>query len=242
MIKEGIGPRVGRIISGSVNALIDAVENAAPAVMMEEAIREIDAAIDEVRSELRNLSANRRMANTRLMQENEKHEDLSDKIALAISDDRDDLAEAAISQQLDIEAQIPVLERAIAEASEREKELEGYLTALQAKKREMRDELQNYLSSREQAITTSVGPETTTNASGASNRVARKAEAAESAFERVLEQQTGLPGSSASSEKKTAPQLAELEELARKNRIQERLAAVKANEKNDQAPSEIDSD
>ncbi len=230
-MKEGIGVRVGRIISGSVNALIDAVENAAPAVMMEETIREIDAAIDEVRSELRNLSANRRMANTRLMEENRRHEDLSDKIALAVADNRDDLAEAAISQQLDIEAQIPVLERAIAEASEREKELGGYLTALQAKKREMRDELQNYLSSREQAMTASIGPDTATNASGASNRVARKAEAAEGAFERVLEQQTGLPGSSASSDKKTAPQLAELEELARKNRIQERLAAAKANDK-----------
>ncbi len=230
-MKEGIGPRVGRIISGSVNALIDAVENAAPAVMMEEAIREIDAAIDEVRSELRNLSANRRMANTRLMEENQKHEDLSEKIALAVGDDRDDLAEAAISQQLDIEAQIPVLERAIAEASEREKELEGYLTALQAKKREMRDELQNYLSSREQPMTASIGPDTATNASGAPNRVARKAEAAEGAFERVLEQQTGLPGSSASSDKKTAPQLAELEELARKNRIQKRLAVAKANDK-----------
>ncbi|MDH3763867.1 MAG: PspA/IM30 family protein, partial [Gammaproteobacteria bacterium] len=51
-MKENIANRVGRIISGSLNALVDAVENAAPETVMEEAIREIDGAIDEVRTEL----------------------------------------------------------------------------------------------------------------------------------------------------------------------------------------------
>lgn len=66
-MKEGITGRVARIISGSVNALIDAVENAAPAVMMEEAIREIDAAINDVGLELKEIGIGRRMADTRLM-------------------------------------------------------------------------------------------------------------------------------------------------------------------------------
>ena len=84
-MKEGIAARVTRIISGSVNALIDAVESAAPAVMMEETIREIDGATDEVRTELRELVANRHMANARLMEENRRHEDLAEGVAQGVT-------------------------------------------------------------------------------------------------------------------------------------------------------------
>ena len=52
---------------------------------------------------------------------------------------------------------------------------------------------------------------------------------AESAFDRVMERQTNLPGTQ--TKVKTASKLAELEDLARKNRIQERLAEVKAKAK-----------
>ena len=48
VMKEGITARVGSIISATVNTLIDAVENVAPEAVMEEAMREIDGAIDEV--------------------------------------------------------------------------------------------------------------------------------------------------------------------------------------------------
>ncbi len=51
-MKESITGRVGRIVSSSVNALVDAIENVAPAMVMEEAIREVDAVLDEVRAEL----------------------------------------------------------------------------------------------------------------------------------------------------------------------------------------------
>ena len=46
-------------------------------------------------------------------------------------------------------------------------------------------------------------------------------------FERVLEKATGLSGFSQSLDRKNGPKMAELEELTRKNRIQERLAALK---------------
>ena len=41
-MKERLIGRVGRIISGSFNSLIDAIENAAPETVMSEVIREID--------------------------------------------------------------------------------------------------------------------------------------------------------------------------------------------------------
>jgi phage shock protein A len=226
-MKESLIGRVGRIISGSFNSLIDAIENAAPETVMSEVIREIDTAIDDVRVELGRVVAKKHLANSRLMEENRKHEDLSEKIELAVKEGRDDLAEAAISQQIDIEAQIPILETTINDCGSNEKELEGYITALQAKKREMKEELRQFRESLKETITSA--PASSDTIGEASSVVERKVAKAESAFERIAEKATGIPGSGRTTDRKTATQLVELEEMARKNRIQERLAAVKGN-------------
>lgn len=219
-MRDTITTRVGRIISGSINALVDAVENAAPEAVMEEAIREIDGVIDEVRAELGRTMANKHLASQRLMAENARHEELAEKIELAVAEGRDDLAEAAIARQLDLEAQLPVLDEAIAEGSRMEKELEGYLVALQAKKREMREELRQFRGSRADVPQASDGSGT-----GHSTRE-RRADKATSAFDRVVERATGVVGSRTPGGL-DAVKLGELDELARQHRIQERLAAVK---------------
>ena len=226
-MKESLIGRVGRIISGSFNSLIDAIENVAPETVMSEAIREIDTAIDDVRVELGRVVAGKHLANSRLMEENRKHEDLSEKIELAIKKGRDELAEAAISRQIDIEAQIPVLEATISDCGNSEKELEGYISALQAKKREMQVDLRQFRESMKETITSS----SSISDSGAevSSDVDRKVAKAESAFERIAEKATGIPGGGPTTDRQTATKLAELEEIARKNRIQERLAAIKGN-------------
>ncbi len=226
-MKESLIGRVGRIISGSFNSLIDAIENAAPETVMSEAIREIDAAIDDVRLELGRVVAGKHLANRRLMEENRKHEDLGEKIELAVKEGRDDLAEAAISQQIDIEAQIPILETTINNCGNNEKELEGYIAALQAKKREMKEDLRQFReSTKESGAPSSAGPDSAMEVSGG---VERKVAKAESAFERIAEKATGIPGSGRTADRQTATKLAELEEIARKNRVQERLAAIKGN-------------
>jgi len=223
-MSESISARVGRLVSGSINALVDAVENAAPEVVMEQAIREIDEAIDEVRAELGRVIASKHLANTRLMQENNKHDDLAEKIQLAVKQGRDDLAEAAIAQQLDIEAQIPVLENTIGEASAQEKELEGYINALQAKKREMRKELQEFSEARRSIPATAAGGDTATRNAGVEAKVGKAGEA----FERVMHKQMGVGSGTGARDRTSAAQLAELEELSHQNRIRERLAAAKA--------------
>lgn len=227
---EGLTKRVGRIISGSMNALVDAVEDAAPEVIMEQAIREIDGAIDEVRVELGKVIAAKHLANKRLNEKNTKHEELSEKIELAIAQGRDDLAEAAIAGQLDIEAQIPVLEHTIAECSDNEKELESYITALQAKKREMKEELKLL---REATNKAPVEADFQNAKAAGAHPVNKKIEQATSAFDRVLERQTGL-GGVGSVDTASAAKIAELEKLTRENRIKERLAALKS-DKNDAA-------
>ncbi len=218
-MSEGMATRVGRIISGSLNTLVDAVENSAPEIVMEQAIREVDTAIDDVRAELGKTVANKHLANTRLMGENQKHETLAEQIQIAVEEGRNDLAEAAISRQLDIEAQLPVLENAITVAGEEEKELEGYIHALQAKKREMQSDLLSYRDSRSHSIT---------DDNSANSDVANRVSKADATFERVMSNQTRIPVSRIADERKRAVQLAELEELARQNRIKERLAQIKS--------------
>jgi phage shock protein A len=162
------------------------------------------------------------------MEENKRHEDLAGKIELAVNENRDDLAEAAIARQLDIEAQIPVLKATISDCDDQEKELENYLNALMAKRREMNEELIQFRQTAKAA-----GDQVSSDSPAGSNAdsVESRVSKAESAFDRVIERATGLPGQAGTSSRKTAAQLAELEELARKNKIRERLAQLKGGAK-----------
>lgn len=220
-MKESLTARVGRIISGGANLLINALENAAPEAVMEEAVREVDGVIDEVRAELGQVVARKHLASTRLVEESRRHEDLEEKLALALKENREDLAQAAAARQLDVEAQIPVLENTITECGEKEKELEGLIAALQAKKREMQDDMRQL----REAQATASSPDSSSKVSGKSQD--SRLEQAQSAFDRVYQNQIGLKGRNLPVDGDAA-KLAELEELARKNRIQERLQAAKA--------------
>jgi phage shock protein A len=224
-MKEGLIARVGRIVSGSVNSLIDAIENAAPETVMEQAIREIDGAIGDVRAELGKVAAAKHLASTRLAEARRQHEGLSEKIELAIKESREDLAEAAIARQLDLEAQFPVLESSINESGSQEKELESYIAALQAKKREMNEELRQFRAASVDSNPPDGGEETPSRKQPNVEETVAKAS---SAFDRVVEKATGLPGKGYDADRQSSAKIAELEELARKNRIQERLAAMKS--------------
>lgn len=218
---ETMAKRVSRLISGSVNALVNAVEDASPTTVMEESIRELDKAVDEVRSELGEVIASTHHTSNRLAEETNRHTALGEKIELAVKESRDDLAETAIAQQLDIEAQIPVLEAALEDGAARQKELEQYVAALKGKKREMQEELTSFRASQSAAVTTESGAPATSS-------VETKVERAADAFDRVSSRATGLPASARSSDRKSAAELAELDELARKHAIAERLAALKS--------------
>lgn len=225
---ENIASRVGRLISGTANMLVDSVENMAPEVVMEEAIREVDGAIDDVRAELGKVLSKQHMATRRLSDENTKHSDISDKVALALEQGREDLAETAVAQLLDIEAQIPVLESTIGETKHAETELEGYVTALQARKREMKTELTQF----RDAISGSGAPGGGQNSSDGDvnqgDSVASDVRKAEDAFGRALEGAGGIGGSGSAPDKIDAAKRAELDDLARQHRISERLQAFKS--------------
>ncbi|MGL6161609.1 PspA/IM30 family protein [Microbulbifer sp.] len=218
-MKEGLVKRISRIISASANALVDSVENATPQLVMEQAIREIDDAIAEVRDQLGKAEAAKYLSSKTLNDENSRHVELSGQIEIAVREDRDDLAEVAIAKQMDIEAQIPVLEKAVSEADQEIAELNACIGALQGKKREMREQLREYAKATDHIANGATGQE-----QGGSRATSDKVDQATDAFNRVMER-AGVPVSESSAD---AGKLAELEELSRNNRIKERLAKLKS--------------
>ena len=155
-MNESITSRVARLMSGSVNALVDAVENASPELVMEQAIREVDSAIADTQAELGQQITQKHLASKKLIEENNRYEVLTEQLHIAVANSRDDLAEAGIAEQIDIEARMPVLELSIANATAREKELEGFIQALQAKKREMKSELNTFLQTRAASVSATI--------------------------------------------------------------------------------------
>jgi phage shock protein A len=225
-MSEALTNRVKRLISGSANMIVSAVEDLAPELVMEEAIREVDKAVDDIRAELGQVMTRQYHASQRIASENQRHEDLSEKIKIALNEKREDLAENGVERLLDIEAQIPVLESVLSETREAQSELEGYITALQARRREMQDELKQYRSAAQAAESQSGAPGSTNSTGGVHSRVEKASES----FDRVMERAGGLGLSGTTPDRKTAAKTAELEELARTNRVKERLAALRKHE------------
>ncbi|MGN6882647.1 PspA/IM30 family protein [Neisseria sp. P0019.S003] len=220
-MSETLSRRVGRLVSGGFHALIDAAENLAPETVMNESIREIERAVDEVRAELGKVLAQKHLAAKKMADESNRHEAIDANLQAAVDAGRDDLAEAGIAEQMDIEARLPVLENTIADCAAQEKELEGFIAALQAKKREMQQQLQDW-----RAAQQSVGAGKAAGGNGSDlNRIARDAEKSGKAFDRVMGRQNSVHSSTDAAQ---LAKLKELEDLSRNNRIAERLAALKA--------------
>ena len=220
-MSETLSRRVGRLVSGGFHALIDAAENLAPEAVMNESIREIERAVDEVRAELGKVLAQKHLAAKKMADESNRHEAIDANLQAAVDAGRDDLAEAGIAEQMDIEARLPILENTIADCAAQEKELEGFIAALQAKKREMQQQLQDW-----RAAQQSMGTGKTAGGNGSNlNRIARDAEKSGNAFDRVMGRQNSVHNSTDAAQ---LAKLKELEDLSRNNRIAERLAALKA--------------
>jgi phage shock protein A len=183
---DTLGARVGRIVAGGAHAIVDAIEGVLPDALGQQALREVDQAIDEVRAELGKTIAARHLAAKRLTEQSSRHDELSAQIDLALSQGREDLIRAALEHQLDIEAQVPVLEVAVANTAERQAELEGYLSALQATRREMSEDLQSLNATR------------------------------------------ATPPPREAADLDRGAKLSELDKLARRHRVEERLAALLA--------------
>jgi phage shock protein A len=217
---ESLKDRVQRVIAGGLHALLDKIEDAAPEAMMEQSLREVEGVIDEVRAELGRATANRHLAQTQHSSLNAAHQKLAEDIEHALRVGREDLARAGIGRQMDIEAQLPVLEATLADYGRNEQELNGYLHALLAKKREMQQAVDQYRASRLEASTVAAG-------SPAASAAGARVEKAAGAFDRVFARNTGLTPASMQANLQQAAQLKELEDLRRNSEMEARLQALK---------------
>lgn len=220
-MSDSLRSRVSQVIVGSAHALLDKIEDQAPEAMMEQAIRKLDSVIDEVRAELGKAAANRHLAQQQHAELNRRHLERTVQAEEAISMARDDLARIAVTRQLDIEAQLPIIEGSLTEIAVQEKELSGYVEALLGKKRDMEEALAQFVASRSQ----SASP---TGAAPTANSMQAAADKASSSFSRVFHRQTGLTMVEQKMSAEEAVKLKELDELVQSKRVEARLAQLKA--------------
>lgn len=223
-MSETLAYRVGRLVSGGFHAILDKAEDLNPEMAFNENIREIERAIDEVRGELGKTVAQKHLASKKMLDESNRHATLDESIQTAVNLGRDDLAQVGIGEQMDIEARLPILENTIADCSAQEKELEGFINALQAKRREMQQAVRDYQKTRADQASAHTGA----NNAGVSylDKIANNAQKSGNAFDRLMQRQTGLDVQGRDTGKLAS--LQELENLSRDNRIAERLARLKS--------------
>ncbi|MGQ3270441.1 MULTISPECIES: PspA/IM30 family protein [Pseudomonadota] len=216
---ESAVKRIGRVIAGMTNLAVDLAEGVNPDAILAQAIREIDAAADEVRVELGKAVAERHRLDVRRQQLLREKDELATKVRVAIDEDRDDLAEVGIARQVDIEAQVGVLDRLMADAEEKITQLGETVDAIAASRREAEQTRKDYQASR--AAVTGEGSAATGSSgdkvSGAMTKVAR----AQAATTRV----TGVPAAKPNNDAKALDELAELQ---RQREVRSRLERLKS--------------
>ena len=217
---ESIFARISRLLSATVEDSIDRMEQVGGEAVMREAIREADRAIDQVKSEHQSTMARRLQAARQQKMLTERVEELTTKATFALKEGREDLAEAALSRQLDFETQAKKLDDMQQQARDEEQRLEDGLAALDARKRQMEDALQAYLISQREAALGGDGP------SRPARSAEKKLDAAEQAFDRAM---TGAGGTGFTrADGETINRVAEIDGMQRSATIAERLAALKA--------------
>jgi phage shock protein A len=215
-VSEPIFLRVRRVLSASAEEAVDALERAGGASILRESIRQVDRALSEVRIEQEAAAARGTLARAQQGQVRERIADLGEKARFALDKGRDDLAEAALASQLDLESELTRLDTVQADAAEQRTRLDGCLTDLAARKADMQRQLAAFEAAQEESKYRDDG-------SGRRDRAIRtKVDRAQETFDRVMADagvaDTGKGGTAE----------AEIDALRRESIVAERLAALRA--------------
>ncbi len=219
MSNEGILSRMGRLIAGMANAAVDKAEGVNKVAVVEQALREIDAAAEEARADLGKSRAEEYRILTRRNEIGSDLQGLDEKIRTAVSAGREDLAKAGVARQIDLEAQLAALDKALANAREQLLEGQQALQAVLATRREAEEKLAALKRSLEQF------PESGEDGQARKNPADGAARAAA-----TVSRLTGV----ASGDHKGSAELDELDRLHREQAIEARLAQFKSNQSSGQ--------
>ncbi len=213
MLHEGILARMGRLLAAIASQTIDNAENLNKVALVKQAIREIDAGADEARYALGKSRAEEFRLKRRRDELDAETAGLTEKIRLAIAENREDLARAGVARQIDLESQGIALERAMdfieLEIDEQTKALQAMLGA--------RREAESRLADLEASLVQHASTETN-RGPAATNTIST--DRAMAAIARV----TGVPAASVLGGK----ELDELDRLQREKEIAARLERIKS--------------
>jgi phage shock protein A len=209
------------VIAGGVHALVDRMEDLAPVQVLEQSIRELDDITNEVRTELGQAITSRHLLQQQHVKLNSEHESLYESISVASTQGKDDLAKSGIARQIDIEAQLPILESSLAESIHREQECSSFVDALLGKKREMQDAIQRLIKAKTSIVASA-------HSRPFQSSIESKVGAVQNAFGRSFQRQAPGLNSASGVDLKQTSRLAELSDLVRERKISERFASIKA--------------
>ncbi|HEV7317618.1 MAG TPA: PspA/IM30 family protein [Ensifer sp.] len=212
MTNEGILSRMGRLIAGLANTAVDKAEGNNKIVIVEQALREIDTAADEARTDIGKARAEEYRILSRRDEIGADMQMLDEKIRTAISAGRDDLAKAGVARQIDLESQLAALDKALAGARTGLDEGQQALQAVLATRREAEARLADLKRSISQF------PDSAPFGQAKANPVDGAARAAA-----AVSRATGVP----SGERGSSAELDELDRLHREQAIEARLAQFK---------------
>jgi phage shock protein A len=207
---------VRRVLAASAEDAVDALERASGTGVMREAIRQVARALDDVRTEQEAVAGRVAQAKRQQGQIRDRIADLDEKARFALGKGRDDLAEAALATQLDLEGQVKRLDSVQADAADRAMRLDQCTSALAARKTQMEKELAAFEAAR---------PADTLGGDGPTRRdqaLQRKVDRAQETFERVM---AGAGGGAAG---RADPQEAEIDALRKSAALADRMAALRA--------------
>lgn len=220
MTTESIFIRVQRVLSGTVETATGALERVSSTSLMREAIRQVERAQDEARVELDAIRARRIHAERQHDSLRERLATLQEQASFALSKNRPDLAQAAISRQIEFESEIERLKKVVADARSEGARLEECAQQLKARKAQMDQELHLFQATQREANICGAG------SSSPVDRTESRVSRAEATFERAMAAAGGVTTNLMGREH--ASQIAEVEALQREAAIEARLAALRA--------------
>jgi phage shock protein A len=215
---ETLVVRVKRIISGNISDMVDRLEKSQAEIVMKEAMREVDRAVEDLRNAQGRALAQSKQAERQIEAYSAKRADLDEKVDFALGQDREDLAKAAIAKQVDLEAQIKVLTEAKADAEAEHNKLADYVVALMARKRDMETELKAIMMAKADAAAAMPGNDKTSPMG--------RADTASEVFKRAMDAASNL-SAPANTNPTDAAKLSELEAMSHADKIEQRLNAAK---------------
>ena len=213
MLHEGILARMGRLLAAIASQTVDNAESSNKVALVKQAIREIDAGADEARYALGKSRAEEFRLKRRREALDAEIAGLTEKVRLAVAENREDLARAGVARQIDLESQGIALERAMDFIELEIDEQTKALTAMLGARREAEVRLADL-----EASLTQHDPQETGRAVAATKTMS--ADRAMAAIARV----TGVPASSVLGDS----ELDELDRLHREREITARLERIKS--------------